>query len=313
MLMMAKKQKAVLLATMALFGTMAAQAGQITFTITNNSPANGLWIMRPWVGISDGGYVTYDLNGSASSGVKHQAEDGVTGDTTSPNLTGPPNACSGTGYAGNGSDCLYQDFNSYAQSYSQTSIGGPTAPGATISGVLNADPLNPNSAYLSYLVMGIPSNDAFFGTATNHAIQLFDGSGNFLSNDMSGNILLHVIGSELLDAGTEFNNECANSGHDTAFLCQSVNGTSVGTPEGTVQQHGAFGSAIVNGTNTFGTTVNNPNLFTAINDFTLNNGRNNIATITISYQATPEPATFALVGLGLGAFGLARKFRNRAA
>jgi hypothetical protein len=50
------------------------------FLIANNAPANGLWIMRPWVGISDSSFTTYTIGQGASAAVQHEAEDEVTGD-----------------------------------------------------------------------------------------------------------------------------------------------------------------------------------------------------------------------------------------
>jgi hypothetical protein len=52
----------------------------LLFLIANNAPANGLWIMRPWVGISDSSFTTYTIGQGASAAVQHEAEDEVTGD-----------------------------------------------------------------------------------------------------------------------------------------------------------------------------------------------------------------------------------------
>jgi len=292
---------AALTAAIIVFGATGAQAGQITFSITNDAPANGLWLMRPWVGISDGLFTTYTVGVAANSGIKHEAEDGITGDPA--NLLPPGNGCSGTNYTG--SDCLYQLFNAYGGSYSQASIGNPTAPGATISGTLAADPNSASSRYLSYIAMVIPSNDGFFGTPTAAPIQLFDNAGNFLGGP--GGFTINIFATDVLDAGTEVNNACSGSA-DVAFACQAVAGT--GTAEGGVVHANTTGFAYLAGlSNGFG---GHTNTFTAINDAWVN-PTHQIATININFQETPEPSTFVLFGLGIGAVVLAARRRAHAA
>jgi hypothetical protein len=289
-----------------MLGAMGAQAaGVVTFSVHNDAPVNGMWIMRPWVGISDGNFTTYTVGSAATTGVKHEAEDGVTGSGNGGDVNPtPPNTCSGAVGAYTGSDCLFQQFSAYGNGYSQTSIGNPTAPNATISGTLAADELNPNGGRLSYLIMAIPTNDTFFGTATASSLSLFDGSGNF--NGGNGNIVIHVFASDLLDAGTEINDECNVNGNDVAFLCQGTPGT--GRAEnGLVHAQSAFGTGISGRTGPAG--FGSP-AFTAINDGFTNPG-NSIATITISFVATPEPATFVLFGLSAGALALVQARRKR--
>jgi len=50
-----------LIAVLGLFMPGSLRAGTIAFLIANNAPANGLWIMRPWVGISDSSFTTYTI------------------------------------------------------------------------------------------------------------------------------------------------------------------------------------------------------------------------------------------------------------
>jgi hypothetical protein len=69
-----------LIAVLGLFMLGSLRAGTIAFLIANNAPANGLWIMRPWVGISDSSFTTYTIGQGASAAVQHEAEDEVTGD-----------------------------------------------------------------------------------------------------------------------------------------------------------------------------------------------------------------------------------------
>lgn len=228
---------------------LAAAPITIQFSVTNVGKEGGLWIMRPWIGIHDGAFQMFTVGQSAPSGVQHEAEDGVTGDVTAPTLlSGPGNACTGVPAVYNSSSpCQYAIFAGYAGGSQQASIGGPTSPGATLVKQFTVDPADPKSQFLSYMVMIIPSNDAFFGTDSAHPIALFDSKGVF--NGGKGNINLKVDFRDILDAGTEVNTE---NHTDTAFFGQAVNGT--GTHPDTnpvIHQHGPFGAAIVGGMNVY--------------------------------------------------------------
>jgi hypothetical protein len=80
-----------LIAVMGLFMPGGLQAAVVTFSVTHDAPANGLWIMRPWVGPSDGGFTTYTIGQPASAAVQHEPEEGMTGD---PSNTFPPSNAS---------------------------------------------------------------------------------------------------------------------------------------------------------------------------------------------------------------------------
>ena len=242
-----KKIYSVWIAGLMLAGGL--NATNIQFTIKNVGPEGGLWIMRPWIGIHDGNFPTFTVGQAASSGVQHIAEDGVSGDTTNTSLlSGPSNACTGNPAVYNGAaPCEYDIFNAYAGGSQQATIGGPTIPGAMLVKTFSVDPTDPKAQYLSFLVMFIPSNDAFFGTDTAHSIKLFDSKGNF--NHGRGPIRLLIQYKDILDAGTEVNTENST---DTAFFGQTVPGT--GThPDTTpvVYPHDSWGPNIVNGHNIF--------------------------------------------------------------
>jgi hypothetical protein len=243
----------------------------------------------------------------------------------------PSNACTAAAPGETGSDCLYQVFNSFSNGTSQVSIGNPTRPGAKISGTLTTTPGSPNSQYLSYLVMAVPTNDTFFGSPTSTPVQLYDNSGHFLGTGPNDAITITVYsnktvltdalgtltytaaeGGGLMDAGTEQNRGCPNGSGSTdgvAFLCQSIpgQGTHTAVP-GTVEPDvTAFVSSIVNGTNMFDGTTNT---FTNINDSFANPGHP-VATIEIS--AVPEPGSAVLLTSALALFGIAGLRRRRAA
>ena len=223
---------------------------QVQISITNTSPVGGPWIMRPWVGLHDGKFPTYTTGQPASSGLQHIAEDGVTGDFG--NTLPPSNACTGVAAVYSlASPCQFATFNSYARHGQQASLGNPTPPGATLSWTASINPADPNSQFISYLVMVIPSNDAFFGSDTAHPIALYK---NGLFNGGAGPIRIPVMTADIMDAGTEVN---SGSAADSAFLAQAIPGT--GThPDivATVHKHDPFVSGIVSGSNQFGGTLN---------------------------------------------------------
>ena len=226
-----------------------ATAATVQISIRNLAPDDGAWIMRPWIGLHDGGFQTFTVGQAASSGIQHIAEDGVSGDTSNLSLlSGPPNVCSGDPSVYNiNKPCMTDIFIAYAGGSQQATIGGPTSPGNTLFKKFTVDPSNPKSKYLSYIVMVVPSNDAFFGTDSAHPVKLYDKNGKF--NGGKGPIQFKVLRKNVLDAGTEVNTE---SHSDTAFFGQSVSGT--GThPDSTsvVHPHPGFGTNIVSGFNVY--------------------------------------------------------------
>ena len=254
---MANRKIGVFLFSLLLLSVGTAQAERVRFKITNVSPQNGIWIMRPWIGIHDGGFYTYKIGETATTAVQHIAEDGVTGDPA--NTLVPPNTCAGLAsvYSGSTTDCMFGLFNSYSNHGPQASLGNPTKPGGgtSLSAEFDVSRTNPNNKFLSYLVMVIPSNDAFFGTDAAHPIQLFD-KGRF--NGGEGAIHFYVLGSQVLDSGTEVNDEGGPGGTlaDTAFLNQGVNGTGTHPDTNpTVHVHAGFiaGGNILTGSNGFQT------------------------------------------------------------
>ena len=232
--------------------TLAGQvkAATIQITIKNVSPQDGLWIMRPWIGLHDGNFQTFTVGQPAPSGIQHIAEDGVSGDTSAPSLlSGPPNACSGDPSVYNETNpCQAQIFRAYAGGSQQAAIGGPTIPSATLVKTFTVDPQDPKSKYLSYIVMIVPSNDAFFGTDSAHPIRIYDANGHF-NGGKKGPIRMKVSRKDVFDAGTEVN---TGSPADTAFFGQTVPGT--GTHPDTnpvIHTHPKFVTNIVNGFNIF--------------------------------------------------------------
>lgn len=157
------------------------------------------------------------------------------------------------------------------------------------SAVMNFDVPDPaTNRYFSYASMLVPSNDAFIANGNPMAHVVFDMAGNF-----AGPIVINILGSNILDAGTESNTQM-----EAAFINQT--GPNMGTPEGgVVHPHPGFiGSAtgpagtpiILGGTTAAGTTVD-----PTLGDFTLNQGAVPIARITIA----PEPSSVVLAAIAL--------------
>lgn len=119
---------------------------------------------------------------------------------------------------------------------------GPIDPGETGSFTVTLDASNPNSRYFNFASMILPSNDFFIANGNERAHEIFDAKSNFLGADFT------VIGSQVLDAGTEVNDEIPAN---TAFFGQSVPNT--GTVEnGVVRTATGFipgGSILIEGGN----------------------------------------------------------------
>jgi hypothetical protein len=190
---------------------MASTATAVTLKITveNLAPQNGNFLTPVWVGFHDGGFDLYDRGAPASSALERLAEDGST-------------------------DPISDAFSLMGAGTLQGTIFGPNippiAPGETTSAIFTLNENLASSRYFSYASMIIPSNDAFIANGNPLAHQIFDGSGKFLGANFI------VLGSQVLDAGTEVNDEIPAN---TAFLGQTVPDT--GTPEnGTVEIHPGF-------------------------------------------------------------------------
>ncbi len=197
----------------AMAATHADSIPSVVVTVENSAPARGALQTPVWIGIHDGTFDIYDrdvplgANGLISAAaVESLAEDGATG-------------------------LITQEFdNLQAGSPQATLIGtsGPLVPGQSSSVTLNVNPAT--DRYFSYASMVIPSNDAFIANGNPMAHQIFDDRGRFVGDNFV------VAGSEVLDAGTEVNDEVAAN---TAFLNQG--GPNIGVTEsGNVVLHPGF-------------------------------------------------------------------------
>jgi hypothetical protein len=154
----------------------------LKITVKNLSPQNGTALAPIWFGFHDGSFNIYKLDTPASLAVKRLAEDGNTGPLTNEFCKSSAGIVQGTLF---GSDDIFDS----------------TFPGSTTSLKVAIDGSLSSSRYFSYGVMVLPSNDAFIANENPKAHQIFDDEGNFIGADFI------VYGSEVLDAGTEVNDE----------------------------------------------------------------------------------------------------------
>ena len=190
----------------------ATLGAAVSVTVSNPSPIFGTFQTPVFIGIHDGSYDLYDRGAAASPELESLAEDGSAA-------------------------LLVADFTAAAGTSSTTSIlgtfgpaDGPIAPNETQTTVIHLDPAAPESRYLSWASMVIPSNDAFVANGDPMAHRIFSDAGVFMPSTIV------VAGADVLDAGTEVNDETATN---TAFFGQMAPNT--GDDEnGTVEDHVGF-------------------------------------------------------------------------
>lgn len=200
---------AAALTAVTLLGNVAmAEAVEVTVTIDNLSPDEGLVLTPFWIGFHEGGYDLYDPGEAASEGLELIAEDGDV------------SVLRGAFASGNRVDGVI------------TGDGiGPNSPpligpGASTSLTLDVDE---NNSFFSFASMILPSNDAFIGNESETAHRVFDANGEFIGTDFV------VIGNQIQDSGTEVNDESPDS---VPLLGMAHN---VGPVEnGTVGEHVGF-------------------------------------------------------------------------
>lgn len=183
------------------FATGASDT-RVLVTIENLAPVAGTFQTPFWVGFHEGEFDTYDGNTPASSNprpgsnaMEALCEDGNNGPITA-------------------------DFADLSNGVDATIPGpnGPIAPGDIASQTFILDGTDPSLAYFSYASMILPSNDFCISNGNPRAHLVFDDEGNFVAESF------FVAGSEVLDAGTEVNDEIPAN---TAFFGQAAPNTGV--------------------------------------------------------------------------------------
>jgi HSP20 family molecular chaperone IbpA len=166
---------------------------EVIVTVENLAPEGGTFLTPFWVGFHDGDFDVYDRRRPVTTGLERLVEDGDTAAFSEEFLASRDGIVDGT-IAG------------------ESDIDGPIDPGETVTTTFTVDSQADTSQFLSYASMVIPSNDAFVANGSPRAVQLFDEQGNFIAADFI------IEGSQVLDAGTEVNDELADS---TAFFSQA--------------------------------------------------------------------------------------------
>ena len=257
--------KPVAMATMCL-AAAAAQASDVTVTLTQLAPAGGVGIAPLWVGFHNSSFDAFDLGSAASLGIERAAEDGSAAQ-------------------------LSTIFAATVSGGVQGTLPGPPAfPGAVRSLTLSNVDLMGVDRYFSYAAMVVVSNDFFIGNdnATEHD----------LSSIAKGGKISFLVGGpgDVYDAGTEvndFNFSLANS----AF---GLGGGQTAANQGT-DEHGVV--HVVTG-NPYLSFLGQSLVPTGYDWTALNfNDAPAFARIDIEVAAVPEPATCALMLAGLASVG----------
>lgn len=197
----------------------ATLGAAVRVTVRNEAPTFGTFHMPVWLGLHDGTFDLFDDGAPASAGLEDLAEDG--------DITG-----------------IAADFAGATGTSQATEIlgtfgpmAGQIAPNEVQSVTMRVDPTAPESRYLGWISMVIPSNDAFVGSQNPLGHELFDATGTFVGTSFT------VGGNAVRDAGTEVNDEVPAN---TAFFGQTV--ADSGTAEnGMVGNHPGYivGGAIL--------------------------------------------------------------------
>ncbi len=217
-------------------GLTVTTGADVTVTLRNLAPVNGTLQTPVWIGFHDGQFDTYDSGSAAdlffptTNALERLAEDG-NNDPINTAFTA-------------------QGFGSVQSVLAGSFTPGPLAAGESVSATFRLDPAAATSRYFSYASMVLPSNDAFIANGNPLTHQIFNGAGAFFATDFT------VTGAEVLDAGTEVNDELPAN---TAFFGQASPDTGV-DENGLVGAHPGFLTAAT------GTILDDPNFAAA--DFT---------------------------------------------
>ncbi|UTW46542.1 CHRD domain-containing protein [bacterium SCSIO 12696] len=201
-------------------GDAVGDGTAITVSITNTLPAGGTFLTPVWFGFHDGAnFDLFNAGEAASVGLERLAEDG-----SIEGIAAEFNQQVGE----NGVDATILGLGAGAP--------GPIDPGETASFTLNVNTDLVGQGFFTWATMVIPSNDAFLAVPDDAlADPIFDADGNFI-----GPLVIERFGSDVLDAGTEVNNE-----EGAAFLNQTARNQ--GTAEnGVVSVHPGFNGSVGN-------------------------------------------------------------------
>lgn len=191
----------------------------VVVTINNRAPNNGTFQTPVWIGFHKGNFDIYDRNEpanslpiSGSTALERLAEDGSTGP-------------------------ISEDFSIVSRTGVQSTITSNVpdqpvlAPRNRVSRLFRLNPRE--NRFFSYASMVIPSNDAFVANGNPRAHRVFSNAGRFVASNFT------VTGDQVLDAGTEVNDELPEN---TAFFGQAAPDTGE-TEDGVIGSHMGFAEA----------------------------------------------------------------------
>lgn len=178
------------------------EALRVRVTIENLAPKAGTLLTPVWVGFHEGNFDTYD-------GLTPASNDPRPGSVAMERLCEDGN-----------NQPIADDFADLSAGVDASLAGpsGPIATGEMASQSFILDPSNPNHRFFSYASMILPSNDFCVSNGNPRSHPIFDEQGNLVAEDF------FVAGSEVLDAGTEVNDEVPAN---TAFFGQQAPDTGV--------------------------------------------------------------------------------------
>ena len=241
-----------------MIGISAAQAAQVVVTVTNNAPVGGTYLTPVWVGFHDGNFDTFTAGQAASAGLESLAEDGMVGTLSA-------------SFAGSGVDGAVG--------------GGPIAPGAAVSTILNVSNDGSND-FLSFASMILPSSDFFIG---NDNPQVASIAG--ILDGTFGSISFTVL--SVYDAGTEVNDFATSAGNGLFGIAGGQGGPNQGADENGV-------IALAQGSD-YSTYLNNGGVNIAALNFS---NYASLATITVSL--IPIPAALPLLASAIAGLAFVR-------
>ena len=228
----------------------------VTVSIENLAPEGGTFLTPAWVGFHNGEFDTYNRGEAVTAGLESLAEDGSTAGISQEFLASNNGTIDGTLLGLEG-------------------VEGPIDPGEVVSQTFTLDSDDPNSQYLNYASMIIPSNDAFIANGDPTSVPVFDENGTFIGTDFI------VFGNEVLDAGTEVNDEAEES---TAFFGQAAPNTGE-TEGGVVELHPGF----IEGGRILSEDGSDPNAAAAFTNADFTEPGYEIARISVRNEDAPPP------------------------
>ncbi|MFG0292022.1 MAG: spondin domain-containing protein [Phycisphaerales bacterium JB050] len=266
-----KRKTSLLIAGTGAVLWMGASAGaapvSVTVSIENLAPIGGTALTPFWAGFHDGSFDLYNSGEAASLGIERIAEDGNSGPLSMAFMGANPGFVDGTIVSDQGIP--------------------PILPGETATMSFMVDNMSELNRYFSYAAMVLPSNDAFVANGNPMEHALFNAMGEFIGENF------YIAGSDVLDAGTEVNDELAEN---TAFFGQSMPNTGV-DEGGVVGAHAGFNPVGSGGI------LDSPEFVNA--DFTVADYP--VAFVSFSVASVPSPGAVGLIGLA----GLAAVRRRR--